>query len=190
MSTVVPLINFPNENDFLCGPHCRFESVYVLYPVIIKCTQITDQILSAGVKSDKDVSILCRCFTDSKLSGSRSRFLPRVQNHLLQIQLQPFLFHHDHRHTVSTDFTRFYTYIYIHSVKKNASACVALSPADIYNMLPGSRARFKEGPSEKGLFFYERKVTFNFCYILLLSVQLKNKLNNLKIISSPSGGGQ
>ncbi|XP_027144004.1 zona pellucida sperm-binding protein 3 isoform X2 [Larimichthys crocea] len=40
------------------------------------------------------------CFTDSKLSGSRSRFLPRVQNHLLQIQLQPFLFHHDHRHTI------------------------------------------------------------------------------------------
>ncbi|XP_071374791.1 zona pellucida sperm-binding protein 3-like [Centroberyx affinis] len=43
------------------------------------------------------------CFTDSQLTGSRSRFLPRVQDKLLQIQLEPFLFHQDHRHTVSTD---------------------------------------------------------------------------------------
>ncbi|KAM6908953.1 zona pellucida sperm-binding protein 3-like [Xenentodon cancila] len=40
------------------------------------------------------------CFTDSQLSGSSSRFLRRVQDKLLQIQLEPFLFHDDHRHTV------------------------------------------------------------------------------------------
>uniref|UniRef100_H2LRD9 Zona pellucida sperm-binding protein 3 n=1 Tax=Oryzias latipes TaxID=8090 RepID=H2LRD9_ORYLA len=40
------------------------------------------------------------CFTDSLLSGSRSRFLPRVQDQLLHIQLQPFLFHQDHRRNV------------------------------------------------------------------------------------------
>uniref|UniRef100_A0A8C4GVT6 Zona pellucida sperm-binding protein 3 n=1 Tax=Dicentrarchus labrax TaxID=13489 RepID=A0A8C4GVT6_DICLA len=40
------------------------------------------------------------CFTDSQLNGSSSRFLPRVQDQLLQIQLQPFLFHQDHRHTM------------------------------------------------------------------------------------------
>uniref|UniRef100_A0A3B3C1H9 ZP domain-containing protein n=1 Tax=Oryzias melastigma TaxID=30732 RepID=A0A3B3C1H9_ORYME len=40
------------------------------------------------------------CFVDSLLSGSRSRFLPRVQDQLLHIQLQPFLFHEDHRHNM------------------------------------------------------------------------------------------
>ncbi|XP_070711316.1 zona pellucida sperm-binding protein 3-like [Pempheris klunzingeri] len=40
------------------------------------------------------------CFADSQLHGSRSRFLPRVQDKLLQIQLEPFLFHQDHRHTI------------------------------------------------------------------------------------------
>ncbi|XP_044197536.1 zona pellucida sperm-binding protein 3-like isoform X1 [Thunnus albacares] len=40
------------------------------------------------------------CFTDSQLNGSSSRFLPRVQDTLLQIQLEPFLFHQDHRHTI------------------------------------------------------------------------------------------
>ncbi|XP_034413408.1 zona pellucida sperm-binding protein 3-like [Cyclopterus lumpus] len=40
------------------------------------------------------------CFTDSQLNGSRSRFLPRVQDQLLHIQLEPFLFHQDHRHTM------------------------------------------------------------------------------------------
>ncbi|XP_075306988.1 zona pellucida sperm-binding protein 3-like [Odontesthes bonariensis] len=40
------------------------------------------------------------CFTDSQLSGSSSRFLPRVRNKLLQIQLEPFLFHQDHRHNI------------------------------------------------------------------------------------------
>ncbi|XP_008299387.1 zona pellucida sperm-binding protein 3-like [Stegastes partitus] len=40
------------------------------------------------------------CFTDSQLSGSNSRFLPRVHNNLLQIQLEPFLFHQDPRHTM------------------------------------------------------------------------------------------
>uniref|UniRef100_A0A3P9M0Z5 Zona pellucida sperm-binding protein 3 n=1 Tax=Oryzias latipes TaxID=8090 RepID=A0A3P9M0Z5_ORYLA len=45
------------------------------------------------------------CFTDSLLSGSRSRFLPRVQDQLLHIQLQPFLFHQDHRRNVRRDVT-------------------------------------------------------------------------------------
>ncbi|XP_037530525.1 zona pellucida sperm-binding protein 3 [Nematolebias whitei] len=40
------------------------------------------------------------CFTDSLLSGSGSRFLPRVRDQILQIQLQPFLFHQDHRRTI------------------------------------------------------------------------------------------
>ncbi|XP_056298691.1 zona pellucida sperm-binding protein 3-like [Pseudoliparis swirei] len=40
------------------------------------------------------------CFIDSQLNGSRSRFLPRVQDQLLHIQLEPFLFHQDHRHTI------------------------------------------------------------------------------------------
>ncbi|XP_044041050.1 zona pellucida sperm-binding protein 3-like [Siniperca chuatsi] len=40
------------------------------------------------------------CFTDSQLHGSSSRFLPRVQDQLLQIQLEPFLFRQDHRHTI------------------------------------------------------------------------------------------
>uniref|UniRef100_A0A3B5AHE4 Zona pellucida sperm-binding protein 3 n=1 Tax=Stegastes partitus TaxID=144197 RepID=A0A3B5AHE4_9TELE len=46
------------------------------------------------------LSAPCRCFTDSQLSGSNSRFLPRVHNNLLQIQLEPFLFHQDPRHTM------------------------------------------------------------------------------------------
>uniref|UniRef100_A0A3B5KPC0 Zona pellucida sperm-binding protein 3 n=1 Tax=Xiphophorus couchianus TaxID=32473 RepID=A0A3B5KPC0_9TELE len=41
------------------------------------------------------------CFTDSQLSGSGSRFLPRVRDDLLHIQLEPFLFHQDWRHSVS-----------------------------------------------------------------------------------------
>uniref|UniRef100_A0A667Z100 Zona pellucida sperm-binding protein 3 n=1 Tax=Myripristis murdjan TaxID=586833 RepID=A0A667Z100_9TELE len=40
------------------------------------------------------------CFIDSLLTGSSSCFLPRVQDKLLQIQLEPFLFLQDHRHTV------------------------------------------------------------------------------------------
>ncbi|XP_033472671.2 zona pellucida sperm-binding protein 3-like [Epinephelus lanceolatus] len=40
------------------------------------------------------------CFTDSQLDGSSSRFLPRVRDQLLHIQLQPVLFHQDHRHTM------------------------------------------------------------------------------------------
>ncbi|XP_060887536.1 zona pellucida sperm-binding protein 3-like isoform X1 [Labrus mixtus] len=40
------------------------------------------------------------CFTDSQLHNSSSRFLPRVQDEVLQIQLQTFLFHQDHRHTI------------------------------------------------------------------------------------------
>lgn len=118
--------------------------------------------LRAEIISDKVVSVLCRCFTDSQLHGSSSCFLPRLQDQLLQIQLQPFLFHQDHRTTVSTDFTCFY----IHSRKRNASACAVLSPVDIYKMLPGSRAHFKQGPSEKGLFLYEREVGFIILFYL------------------------
>ncbi|KAM3590694.1 uncharacterized protein V6R79_014473 [Siganus canaliculatus] len=44
------------------------------------------------------------CFADSQLHGSRSRFLPRVQDQILQIQLEPFLFSQDHRSAVSTPF--------------------------------------------------------------------------------------
>ncbi|XP_013880003.1 zona pellucida sperm-binding protein 3 [Austrofundulus limnaeus] len=40
------------------------------------------------------------CFVDSLLSGSVSRFLPRFQDQVLQIQLQPFLFYQDHRHDI------------------------------------------------------------------------------------------
>uniref|UniRef100_A0A3Q3Q3M6 Zona pellucida sperm-binding protein 3 n=1 Tax=Monopterus albus TaxID=43700 RepID=A0A3Q3Q3M6_MONAL len=40
------------------------------------------------------------CFTDSKLNGSSSRFLTRFQDNHLQLQLQPFLFHQDHRRTI------------------------------------------------------------------------------------------
>ncbi|XP_045919905.1 zona pellucida sperm-binding protein 3-like [Micropterus dolomieu] len=40
------------------------------------------------------------CFTDSQLHSSSSCFLPRVQDQLLQIQLEPFLFLQDHRHTI------------------------------------------------------------------------------------------
>ncbi|KAM8746952.1 zona pellucida sperm-binding protein 3-like isoform 2-T2 [Acanthopagrus schlegelii] len=40
------------------------------------------------------------CFADSQLRGSSSRFLPRVEDHLLRIQLQPFLFHRDRRRTI------------------------------------------------------------------------------------------
>ncbi|CAK6952902.1 zona pellucida sperm-binding protein 3-like isoform X2 [Scomber scombrus] len=40
------------------------------------------------------------CFKDSQLNGSNSRFLPRIQDKLLQIQLESFLFHQDHRHTM------------------------------------------------------------------------------------------
>ncbi|XP_039679117.1 zona pellucida sperm-binding protein 3-like isoform X2 [Perca fluviatilis] len=40
------------------------------------------------------------CFTDSHLDGSSSRFLPRVQDELLHIQLEPFFFHQDPRHTM------------------------------------------------------------------------------------------
>ncbi|XP_054916172.1 zona pellucida sperm-binding protein 3-like [Poeciliopsis prolifica] len=44
------------------------------------------------------------CFTDSQLSGSGSRFLPRVRDDLLHIQLEPFLFHQDRRLSVSAKF--------------------------------------------------------------------------------------
>ncbi|XP_054457077.1 zona pellucida sperm-binding protein 3-like [Anoplopoma fimbria] len=40
------------------------------------------------------------CFTDSQLDGSSSRFLPRFQDELLHIQLEPFLFHQDHRNAI------------------------------------------------------------------------------------------
>ncbi|KAM6960373.1 zona pellucida sperm-binding protein 3-like [Tautogolabrus adspersus] len=40
------------------------------------------------------------CFTDSQLHDSSSRFLPRVRDKVLQIQLQTFLFQQDHRHTI------------------------------------------------------------------------------------------
>ncbi|KAM3857433.1 zona pellucida sperm-binding protein 3-like [Diretmus argenteus] len=40
------------------------------------------------------------CFTDSRVNGSNSRFLPRVQDEILQIQLQPFLFHQDPGHII------------------------------------------------------------------------------------------
>ncbi|CAJ1086163.1 Netrin-1 [Xyrichtys novacula] len=40
------------------------------------------------------------CFTDSQLHGSSSRFLPRVQDKILHIQLHSFLFHQDHRRTI------------------------------------------------------------------------------------------
>nr|XP_054603741.1 zona pellucida sperm-binding protein 3-like isoform X1 [Nothobranchius furzeri] len=40
------------------------------------------------------------CFTDSRLSSSGSRFLPRIRDELLQIQLEPFFFHQDSRHTI------------------------------------------------------------------------------------------
>uniref|UniRef100_A0A3Q3RJW2 Zona pellucida sperm-binding protein 3 n=1 Tax=Mastacembelus armatus TaxID=205130 RepID=A0A3Q3RJW2_9TELE len=40
------------------------------------------------------------CFTDPKVNGSSSRFLTRIQDNLLQIQLQPFLFHQDPRHII------------------------------------------------------------------------------------------
>lgn len=62
---------------------------------------------AAGVKSDKDMPVVCRCFTDSQLSGSSSRFLPRVRDDLLHIQLEPFLFHQDRRHSVSAKFKGF-----------------------------------------------------------------------------------
>uniref|UniRef100_A0A3Q2TXD6 Zona pellucida sperm-binding protein 3 n=1 Tax=Fundulus heteroclitus TaxID=8078 RepID=A0A3Q2TXD6_FUNHE len=40
------------------------------------------------------------CFTDSQLRGSSSSFLPRVRDDLLHIQLEPFLFHQDRRHSI------------------------------------------------------------------------------------------
>ncbi|XP_034532844.1 zona pellucida sperm-binding protein 3-like isoform X2 [Notolabrus celidotus] len=40
------------------------------------------------------------CFTDSQLHGSSSRFLPRVEDKTLHVQLQSFLFHKDHRRTI------------------------------------------------------------------------------------------
>uniref|UniRef100_A0A096MCJ0 Netrin 5 n=1 Tax=Poecilia formosa TaxID=48698 RepID=A0A096MCJ0_POEFO len=40
------------------------------------------------------------CFTDSQLSGSGSRFLPRVRDDLLHIQLEPFLFHQDRTRSI------------------------------------------------------------------------------------------
>lgn len=53
-------------------------------------------------------------------------------------------------------------YLYVYSIKKNClSVCVILSPVDLYNMLPGSRAHFTQGPSEKGLFFHEWEVSFD-----------------------------
>ncbi|XP_074518509.1 zona pellucida sperm-binding protein 3-like [Halichoeres trimaculatus] len=40
------------------------------------------------------------CFTDSQLHGSSSRFLPRIKDEILHIQLQSFLFPEDHRRTI------------------------------------------------------------------------------------------
>ncbi|XP_041840321.1 zona pellucida sperm-binding protein 3-like [Melanotaenia boesemani] len=58
--------------------------------------------LTPDVNSDPQYPFIDHqgCFTDSQLSGSSSRFLPRVQDELLQIQLESFLFHQDHRHTI------------------------------------------------------------------------------------------
>lgn len=56
------------------------------------------------------------------------------------------------------------------------SVCIILSPVDVYNMLPGSRAHFKQVPSEKGLFFHEWEVSFNsLFYPSSLCPPLKNK---------------
>ncbi|XP_047426717.1 zona pellucida sperm-binding protein 3-like [Mugil cephalus] len=58
--------------------------------------------LSPGVNSNPRYLFIDHqgCFTDSQLSGSSSRFLPRAQSNFLQIQLEPFLFHQDDRHTI------------------------------------------------------------------------------------------
>lgn len=114
----------------------------------------------ADVKSDKDVSALCRCFTDSQLRGSRSRFLPRVRDQLLHIRLQPFLFHQDRRNTVSSCGFFLLRHIHVWNLRINASTRVVLCPVDIYNMSPGGRAGLKQGGGEESLFFYGREVGF------------------------------
>uniref|UniRef100_UPI0037E98FF8 zona pellucida sperm-binding protein 3-like n=1 Tax=Semicossyphus pulcher TaxID=241346 RepID=UPI0037E98FF8 len=58
--------------------------------------------LTSNVNSDPSYPFIDHqgCFTDSQLHGSGSRFLPRLEDKLLHIQLQPFLFHQDHRLTI------------------------------------------------------------------------------------------
>ncbi|XP_024863805.1 zona pellucida sperm-binding protein 3 [Kryptolebias marmoratus] len=58
--------------------------------------------LTPDVTSEPRYAFIDRqgCFTDSLLSGSGSRFLPRVDDQLLRIQLEPFLFHKDRRHAI------------------------------------------------------------------------------------------
>lgn len=38
---------------------------------------------------------------DSKVPDSSARFMPRKQNHVLQMQMDAFRFHEDHRNAVS-----------------------------------------------------------------------------------------
>uniref|UniRef100_A0A3B4ZVQ9 Zona pellucida sperm-binding protein 3 n=1 Tax=Stegastes partitus TaxID=144197 RepID=A0A3B4ZVQ9_9TELE len=80
------------------------------------------------------LSAPCRCFTDSQLSGSNSRFLPRVHNNLLQIQLEPFLFHQDPRHTM-------YITCYLEAEPKNnpvKKACSFISDRSVWRSVDGN----------------------------------------------------
>ncbi|XP_032439877.1 zona pellucida sperm-binding protein 3-like [Xiphophorus hellerii] len=80
------------------------------------------------------------CFTDSQLSGSGSRFLPRVRDDLLHIQLEPFLFHQDRRHSVSAKFKCFIISVpaQIKKKKRKRNVHPTILPADLHHLLPGS----------------------------------------------------
>lgn len=91
---------------------------------------------------------------------------------------------------VSTAFTcLFNTY----SVKKNASACVILLSLEIYNMLLGSRAHFKQGSSS---FTSKRSVLLTVASIFIVST-IKRWMQNILTFKGfthmyflASGGGQ
>lgn len=97
----------------------------------------------------KVLSVLCRCFTDSQLSSSRSCFLPQVQNKLFQIQLVPFLFHQDPRSTVSTEIPNFWMPTRRKHIPQHGFYR--------YHVLSGSWAQFKKDPNEKSPFLTKKK---------------------------------
>uniref|UniRef100_A0A3B5AG37 Zona pellucida sperm-binding protein 3 n=1 Tax=Stegastes partitus TaxID=144197 RepID=A0A3B5AG37_9TELE len=63
-------------------------------------TLTSDLIKTTSFEHTAAINLPGSCVPFCFLSGSNSRFLPRVHNNLLQIQLEPFLFHQDPRHTM------------------------------------------------------------------------------------------
>lgn len=68
---------------------------------MIILNDMINQYLYLNVNKWNFYPLCCRCLVDSKVPDSSTRFMPRKQNHVLQMQMDAFRFHEDHRNAVS-----------------------------------------------------------------------------------------